>query len=91
MDKAEIVFEKIAGPISFSKKVGRKFLGYIKKKSPGTLKPIGSKTTPRQQMMIEYNKNFKTWTGGQRKVSPPDKTKLIKQTAADRYKRDIFK
>jgi hypothetical protein len=93
MDKAEIVFEKIAmiGPIAFGRKAGRKLLNYLKKKQPDTLKPIGPKNTPVQQTMVEHATNKKTWMGGTRPVSPPDRYKLRAAMVSDAYKKKIFK
>ena len=91
MDRAEIVFEKIAmtGPIAFGRKVGRKMLDYLKKKQPETLKPIGPKNTPVQQTMLEHSKNKSTWMGGTRPISPPDRYKLRDAMAIDAYKKKM--
>ena len=95
MDKAEIVFYKQAGlgtairaGYRYMKSaigIGKKYVQKSTKKNV-SLKPIGQKTTPRQQMMREYQKNYKTWTGGKRPVSVLNKEELARRVVSDRYK-----
>jgi hypothetical protein len=100
MDKAEITFEKIAGPwTAITRAFGK--LNFLKKKMPDPLKPYTGKVkieTPKLKRIenmpgsdaLKAQQEFKkTFTGGKRGVSILNPEELARRVAADRHLRNM--